>query len=260
MVRKARSGKNQGTSTQPREFELLPRVRGQRLKPQELLLLVDVAYGKELPSRIRYNRACFYTTAATKAAGDERETYDRKALAELDAGLASPTLVAWARKDPSLASLRSRERARFNEILRTHSVPGSEPPPPAGGQLAGITIIGDRFAAALAHAGIQSPEDLVEGTGSAAEREAVARRVGVPPDLVERWRGIAGLMVALEGVSTTFANLLSVSGVESRGALRRWQGKAVELRDLLGSLSHVAGVKRTPSLREVETWIRTVAG
>jgi hypothetical protein len=84
-----------------------------------------------IPTRARYNLACYFTELATHSAEgtDKNELFDH-ALLQLDYALEEGSLVSWAENDPSLEALRSARKGEFAETIERHSDAAATTPLP----------------------------------------------------------------------------------------------------------------------------------
>lgn len=233
----------------------LKRVLGRRLSISTLVGLLDETYKNSagLPGRILYNRACYLATSGNAENQHER---DAQALKDLDAALSDASFARWASKDPSLRGLRTRERKKFAAIIRAHSLPSDEPEGGLGGDFAQLSIVGNRWSTRLAADNIHTIDDLHDELKSQTGQQRVAERLKVPEPLVRRWKDTCDVVVEIDGVGVTFANLLILAGAASFQPLAEWEGKESEFHELLAALGEMAGAKRNPSLHEVTDWIR----
>jgi hypothetical protein len=90
----------------------------------------------DLPSRARYNVACFYARLSKNelVPESERKRCRKKAFAELELVFNDASLIPWAKQDPALEPLRARE-VRWAKLLSDHEIPPTAPPaaqPPPG--------------------------------------------------------------------------------------------------------------------------------
>jgi hypothetical protein len=93
-----------------------------------------------IPTRARYNLACYFTALATplgNGSGEDQEATDEDrtrlfalALTHLDHALKDGSLVAWARRDPSLESLAEAEPEEFDKSIKRNTTAGEAQPPP----------------------------------------------------------------------------------------------------------------------------------
>lgn len=86
-------------------------------KPWELIDGYVLRGGGGLSRRSSYNLACYYTRLLLDGDGKARPGCARKAYAALEAALVGGGLVAWAKKDPSLAPLQAADRVKFDGLV-----------------------------------------------------------------------------------------------------------------------------------------------
>lgn len=84
--------------------------------------LVEYVRGNgQVSMRTRYNLACYYATLGRLVAGYRPVTFEL-ALRQLDLALESGGLTEWARKDPSLATLRAEWPKEFEKVVGGHAL------------------------------------------------------------------------------------------------------------------------------------------
>jgi tetratricopeptide (TPR) repeat protein len=83
-----------------------------------------------LSRRTNYNLACYYTTLAGYATGEQKARCFELALVTLEAGLVGGELSDWAAKDPSLGPLREDRpyKEKFEKIVKAHTIAPHEEP------------------------------------------------------------------------------------------------------------------------------------
>lgn len=104
---------------------------GQR-KPWDLIGYV--LRDKGTSRRTSYNLACYFARLLTAGESEPDSRCRRKAYAALRAALVGGGLVTWAKKDPSLASLRAADQTKFDAIVAAFKLTplADEAKPPAG--------------------------------------------------------------------------------------------------------------------------------
>ena len=109
----------------------------------------------------------------------------------------------------------------------------------------------------LAEAKITTVEQLLEQAGTAQQRNALAKQLGVTSSQLTEWVNRADLM-RLKGVGTEMANLLEECGVDSCKELQH--RVAANLQAKLKSVNDEKKITHhAPTLAQVEEWIREAA-
>jgi predicted flap endonuclease-1-like 5' DNA nuclease len=121
-----------------------------------------------------------------------------------------------------------------------------------------IEGIGPAYGAKLERAGITSPASLLEKGATPEGREAIAKSTGIAEKLIRDWVNRVDL-TRVNGIGPQFADLLEESGVDSIPALA--QRNAANLYKKVVQVNEARNLaSRTPSLSEVERWIREAKG
>lgn len=117
-----------------------------------------------------------------------------------------------------------------------------------------IEGIGPAYGAKLERAGIRTPTGLLEKGATPEGREALALETGIAEKLIRDWVNRVDL-TRVSGIGPQFADLLEESGVDSIPALA--QRNAANLYKKVVQVNEARRLAaRTPSLNEVERWIR----
>ena len=117
-----------------------------------------------------------------------------------------------------------------------------------------IEGIGPAYGARLEKAGIKSPAALLEKGATPEGREALAIASNIPEKLIRDWVNRVDL-TRVNGIGPQFADLLEESGVDTIPDLA--QRNAANLQKRLAQVNEARNLaNRTPSLSEVERWIR----
>lgn len=117
-----------------------------------------------------------------------------------------------------------------------------------------IEGIGPAYGRKLEQAGVTSPSALLEKGATPEGREALALASGIAEKLIRDWVNRVDL-TRVKGIGPQFADLLEESGVDSIPALA--QRNAVTLQKRLAEVNESRNLaNRTPSLSEVERWIK----
>jgi predicted flap endonuclease-1-like 5' DNA nuclease len=113
--------------------------------------------------------------------------------------------------------------------------------------------VGPVYGAKLREAGVQTTDELLDRSGPAAGRRALAAATGISPDLLLRWTNHADLY-RLAGVGSEYADLLEACGVDSCTELA--QRNAVNLATTMAEANAARNiVRRVPSEEMVAGWI-----
>lgn len=116
-----------------------------------------------------------------------------------------------------------------------------------------IEGIGEKYAATLHGAGINTVEALLEKGGSAAGRKALAEATGLSTERLLEWVNRADLM-RIKGVGSEYADLLEASGVDTVKELA--QRRADNLTAKMTEVNEAKKlVRRLPTQAEVEKWV-----
>lgn len=111
--------------------------------------------------------------------------------------------------------------------------------------------------AKLQSARITTVEHLLEQTGTAAQRSALAKELGVSSGQLTEWVNRADLM-RLKGVGTEMANLLEECGVDSCKELQH--RTAANLQTKLKTVNDEKHITHhAPTLAQIEEWIAEAA-
>lgn len=106
----------------------------------------------------------------------------------------------------------------------------------------------------LEAAGIKTTQQFLQQTGTAQQRNALAKQIGVAPSQLTEWVNRADLM-RLKGVGKEMANLLEECGVDS---IKELQHRKPE--NLYAALKQANDEKKithhAPTQSQVEEWIR----
>jgi hypothetical protein len=120
-----------------------------------------------------------------------------------------------------------------------------------------IKGLAESFKAQLQERQIDTVEDLLTRTAGRADRERLARDLGVEPAQLTEWINRADLM-RLNGVGAEYANLLEECGVDS---CKELQHRVPD--NLHAKLTEVNAAKRiverAPGLAQVRAWIDEAA-
>ena len=116
-----------------------------------------------------------------------------------------------------------------------------------------IEGIGEKYAAALQAAGVNTVEALLEKGAAPAGRKALAESAGVSTEKILEWVNRADLM-RIKGVGSEYADLLEAAGVDTVKELA--QRRADNLSAKLAELNEAKKlVRRIPTESEVEKWV-----
>jgi predicted flap endonuclease-1-like 5' DNA nuclease len=107
-------------------------------------------------------------------------------------------------------------------------------------------------AAKLREQGITNTDALLKQSSTPEQREALASRIGMTKEKVLELANRADL-ARLKGVGPVYSNLLEEAGVDTVVELSK--RVPANLHEKLSEVSASQGVKRTPTLAEVESWI-----
>jgi len=113
------------------------------------------------------------------------------------------------------------------------------------------------LAAKLNAEGITMVEDLLAQTGTAAQRNGLAARIGVTSSQLTEWVNRADLM-RLKGVGTEMANLLEECGVDSCKELQHRVAANLQAK-LQATNDEKKITNHAPGLAQVEDWIAEAA-
>jgi predicted flap endonuclease-1-like 5' DNA nuclease len=111
--------------------------------------------------------------------------------------------------------------------------------------------------AKLEAANITTVEHLLERAGTASERNALSKQLGVTSSQLTEWINRADLM-RLKGVGTEMANLLEECGVDSCKELQHRVAANLQAK-LKSSNDEKKITNHAPSLSQVEAWIAEAA-
>jgi predicted flap endonuclease-1-like 5' DNA nuclease len=119
--------------------------------------------------------------------------------------------------------------------------------------LSSIEGIGNKYAAKLAEAGIQSVEALLEKGGKAKARKELAAKTGIGDELILDWVNRADLF-RVPGIGEQYSDLLEKAGVDTVKELA--QRKAEALQAKMAEINAAKNlVNRVPSVETVGKWI-----
>ncbi len=120
-------------------------------------------------------------------------------------------------------------------------------------KLSEIEGIGEAYSAKLEDAGITSLENLLETGCEKKGRQAIAEKSGVSEKLILSWVNRADLS-RVKGVSTQYADLLKVAGVDTIPELA--QRKAENLQAKMAEVNEEKNlVRKIPTVSQVEDWV-----
>ena len=111
--------------------------------------------------------------------------------------------------------------------------------------------------AKLATAQITTVEQLLAQAGTAAERNALSKQLGVSSSQLTEWVNRADLM-RLKGVGTEMANLLEEGGVDSCKELQHRVPANLQAK-LKGINDEKKITHHAPTLAQIEAWINEAA-
>ena len=116
-----------------------------------------------------------------------------------------------------------------------------------------IEGIGEKYAAALQAAGVNTVEALLEKGGAPAGRKTLAEATGLTTERILEWVNRADLM-RIKGVGSEYADLLEAAGVDTVKELA--QRRADNLTAKMAELNEARQiVRRIPTEGEVEKWV-----
>lgn len=123
-------------------------------------------------------------------------------------------------------------------------------------KIADIEGIGPEFSRKLEEVGVNTTNDLLAKASSLDLRRQLAEKTGVSEALLTRWVHMADLM-RLKGIGPQYSELLLAAGVPSLEKLGTF--KPDELVQMLVKVNMEKKLaKATPTLGDVETWMRTL--
>jgi len=121
-----------------------------------------------------------------------------------------------------------------------------------------IEGIGPAYGAKLERIGVTTPKILLERGATPEGREAIAKETGIAEKLICDWVNRVDL-TRVNGIGPQFADLLEESGVDTIPDLA--QRNAANLYKRVVQVNEARNLaSRTPSLSEVERWIREAKG
>lgn len=124
-------------------------------------------------------------------------------------------------------------------------------------KIADIEGIGPEFSRKLEEVGVNTTNDLLTKASSLDLRHQLAEKTGVSETLLTRWVHMADLM-RLKGIGPQYSELLLAAGVPSLEKLRTCTPE--ELVQMLVKVNLEKKLaKATPTLGDVETWMRTMS-
>ena len=117
-----------------------------------------------------------------------------------------------------------------------------------------IEGIGEKHAAALQAAGVNTVEALLEKGGAPAGRKALAEATGLTTERTLEWVNRADLM-RIKGVGSEYSDLLEAAGVDSPAELARRNAAnlAATVQEVVAARPNI--VRRIPSESEIQGWI-----
>ncbi|WP_111497073.1 MULTISPECIES: DUF4332 domain-containing protein [Marinobacter] len=120
-------------------------------------------------------------------------------------------------------------------------------------KLADIEGIGAHYAEKLTAVGIDSQQGLLKQCGDRKSRQDAAARTGISEKLILKWVNRADL-ARIKGISTQYADLLEVAGVDSVPELgqRKPDNLLARMQDVNDERQLV---RQVPSLSQVEDWV-----
>ena len=120
-------------------------------------------------------------------------------------------------------------------------------------KLSDIEGIGETYQEKLKEIDIDSIEELLEEGNTKAERKALAEKTGISEKLILNWVNRADL-ARVKGISTQYADLLEVSGVNTvpQLATRNAENLHAKMTEVNEEKHHV---RKVPALSQVEDWI-----
>lgn len=120
-------------------------------------------------------------------------------------------------------------------------------------KLSEIEGIGDAYAAKLEEAGITSLENLLKTCCEKKGRKAIAEKSGVSEKLILGWVNRADLS-RVKGVSTQYADLLKVAGVDTIPELAQRKGENLQAK--MAEINEEKNlVRKVPTASQVEDWV-----
>lgn len=116
-----------------------------------------------------------------------------------------------------------------------------------------IEGIGEAYQAKLAEAGITTTEALLEKGATRTGRQGLADSTGITSKLIMAWINHADLF-RIKGISSQYADLLEVAGVDTVPALAR--RNPANLHEKMAEVNkEKALVRRPPAASQVEDWV-----
>lgn len=110
----------------------------------------------------------------------------------------------------------------------------------------------DKHVAALRANGVRNADHLLERGGTDKGRKELAAATGLSHDTVLELVNRADL-ARVKGIGRQFSNLLEDAGVDTVKELA--QRKPENLHATLAEKASASGVKRSPTMREVTSWV-----
>jgi predicted flap endonuclease-1-like 5' DNA nuclease len=127
-----------------------------------------------------------------------------------------------------------------------------------GVSISKIEGIGPKYAAKLAKAGIKTTRSLLEKAATKKGRTEVAEASGIGEVLILEWVNLADLF-RINGIGEEFSDLLEETGVDTVVELAK--RKPENLHKALCDFNEAKKLsRRTPSLKQVEGWIKQAKG
>ena len=117
-----------------------------------------------------------------------------------------------------------------------------------------IEGIGESYAIKLQEQGVASIEQLLEKGGNKKGRKELEETCGVSGKLILKWVNRADL-ARIKGVSTQYADLLEVAGVDTVPELA--QRRPDNLHAKMNEVNEVKNlVRKLPALSQVQDWVK----
>ncbi len=115
-----------------------------------------------------------------------------------------------------------------------------------------IVSLEDKHAKLLRKEGISKVEDLLPLTSSQIKK--LAKKIGVPPQLVDTWQEHADLM-RVEGINPKIANALNLIGIDSVKELAHRNPKSTLEKLIQLNKEKPKILTKNPTIKDVESWI-----
>jgi predicted flap endonuclease-1-like 5' DNA nuclease len=117
-----------------------------------------------------------------------------------------------------------------------------------------IEGIGTTYADKLAGVGITTTQALLKAGASSKGRKALSEKTGIGEKLILEWVNLADLF-RIKGVGEEYSDLLEEAGVDTVKELRN-RNPGNLYNALKATNAEKQLVRRTPSLSEVESWVK----